>query len=353
MSVGTDEHNERGRARWLVALLMALAVGLGLAVGYLSDGHPLTLAVALGEVFIWIGALLVAAVLWWRRRRPRSALVLLGLTAALLLPLRLPLAPAAATTRAQDYDDLDELEALRRCVDAQPAPRQLEIMAWNTRGLASDGAARQRARALAGADVLVLTEVETGLPVNSMADELGGEARFASAIRGRGTGLVVLGGGQMAQCNGRSMWTFELPTLEERRRAIAVLVIAHRTPILAVHLDRPATLEQGMRWPALLEASSQKLATIARALGPRTVIVGDTNTDARFNRFYATLAAAGVQAAPTRPTWPARLFGRRMFPMFALDRILVGEGWEFDSFSNERPDLRSDHMAIRGLLKAR
>ena len=328
-----------------LALVGALGL-LGLVCGTASDSTILTIALLLFEPLLWLSAV-GAAALMLSRRRVADAAVVLAAGALFSIGARLPSPEVEGSGAA-----MESLGAFGRCADERPR-RPLRLVSWNVR-VHREPAATARAVRELDADLAVLQEVKDLDVPGAIAEAWDGDMIHADAMLGWGTAVVVRNGG-FVECDGRDHRVIQLPA-EGDRRAIAVVAVvntaAGRIPLVTVHTDRPASLGEAARWPELLDLTGRRLAAIVRGIDhPATVLVGDTNTHHTFHRFGGQIRAAGLEPAPLESTWPARLGGMRLLPLYSLDRLWAGPAWSERRLDALRLDPPSDHLAIIAELR--
>lgn len=330
------------------AAVVGAALTLGLLAGVVADRHAAGITLLLLEPVLWAAAAGAALYLALRRRVPDAvaaivAGVLFGVGARLFAPFAVtppPPNPALAELGRCARDG----GGGRGGVDAP-----WRAASWNVQ-VHRDREATIRAALAFDADVLVLQEVKDLSLVDEIARRSNGDAVHAPAMLGWGTAVIVADG-RIVPCGGRRIRVVELAA-ENGRRAVSVATVVEseavgRIPVVTIHTDRPASLAEVYRWPRALETSARRVGAAVRAIDhPAVLVAGDTNTHATFHRFHSILAAAGVELAPSPATWPARLGGVPVPPLYVVDRIGTGPAWRVARLRAARPAAPSDHLAI-------
>jgi hypothetical protein len=129
-------------------------------------------------------------------------------------------------------------------------------------------------------------------------------------------------------------------------------------PVAVFHADRPLDLSEFAQWPRLLRRSARTLAEVAillgsdRGRGAAPVLGGDSNTHHTFRHFHGRLAAAGLERARPRRTWPVQWQGFPLVPVYALDGIWYGDHWRAIDSKTLEASLDSDHLPHAVTLRA-
>lgn len=375
MALVTPQSARHGVLRALV-LLGALA-GISLlcvAVAGLADRTLPTLLLLVAEPVLWIG---FVAICLHGALAQRVEPVVLGLSSLVALGLAVrqdrPLEP--------EPEPPDEASpTVRHCAGQSGLPeRPLRVATWNASQHPDRAAATQAVLDL-DADLVVLQEVDEAFVLDLAArvqDQLveGGlatgpdeasrsdaddpaiaEGLFVHAEATWGHGIVVRDGFfGVCGADQRDAFGISLPTAGDRE-ALASLtfpVLGDTVlPIISLHLDRPGAAAELARWPYLLEQSSSRIAGFAGALdAPGLLVLGDTNTHGTFRRFHGRMRDAGLLAVPGRATWPGNLAGFPSLPLYQLDRVWHGVGWETHDVDAVR--MPSDHLAVVAELRPR
>jgi len=329
---------------WGPALASSL---VGCGATWLADGHPITLTLMLAVPVLW-GLVALAVLVITALRRWRLLVRFVAAVLPFMIALHLPvLAPAGSP---EPPPDADRLTACAHAIESERNPeesgaRPLRILSWNTRGLGNPTPVADVAAPLAelDADILLLQEVRSEAAAVALADALEADVVWHRVVYSLGPAILSKRDA-LETCGGHRSWMVSLPSIDARAAGAAV-AFAGGVPVVSMHLDRAREHGEIGKWSDMLSRSAARIAGLAELLGPRVVVAGDTNTSTRFHRFHATLAAGGLEPAESMRTWPARWGRDDVIPVYALDRIYVGRGWEVASATSERLP-HSDHLAV-------
>jgi hypothetical protein len=339
----------------LASLLLRPGEGTGQLTGLLLLAEPLAIGLA-GYLL-----LLLLARRWWLS----SASLAIG-TAAAVAVLH---APAATPVLADpEIPWAQQVSACARQNELPSAP--LRLLSWNTSGATLDARTLERL-VEQRPDVAVLSGLEDGAFLERLAEVLPGES-LSFGSRGDQVGIYVRG--VFEDCGeAAGAWPLtifgpglgpiladyaldhddqeQLPDHHVARRTSGQLVFAFprvqgvgTIPLVAYELPTASSRIGSRPWTHAVQDGSQTLAAAAALGGPSVVAVGHLGVPPSFQHTLAVLRSAGLHDAGGPPTWPARVRDLPSLPLYRMERVLSGSGWQ--ASSAQTVDLPSPHRPL-------
>ena len=339
----------------LAALLLRPDEGTGRLAGLLLLAEPLAIGLA------GYALLTLLARRWWLS----AASLTIG-TAAAVAVLHAP----SATPLLAD-PEIPWAEQVSACAQQnEPPSALLRVLSWNAIGAALDAQTLERL-VEQRPDIAVLTGLQDGRFLERLAEVLPGES-LSFGSKGDQVGIYVRGVFQDCgeQAGAWPLTVFgpghgpiladyaldhddqaQLPDHHVARRTSGQLVFAFpqvqgvgTVPMVAYQFPTRSSRIGSDTWTHAIQDGSQALAAATILGGPSVVAIGHLGMPPTFQHTLAVLRSAGLHDAGGPPTWPARIRALPFLPLYRMERVLSGPGWQAHSATTV--DLPSLHQPL-------
>ena len=295
----------------LPLLLCAVLTGVGVVVGWVNDGSPLTATLLLLEPLLLVVGIWTATIARWRGASGVSLGISFGLVGA-TLAVRLPYPTVPPELSPPEWTD-----PVHRCAAAIDMPVDpVRILQWTLDGAVTRDDVLATVRA-AQADVVVLHRVTDPTLFDEVAEAFGGESRLRGADGGA-TGILASGG--FHPCGGASEWTDP----EATDTSVQFVGVPPETifPLVVTRIHSATGGE-----PGRLASLQRTLSVLSGVQGASTVVVADAPAPRSSRDLSLEFGRIGLASVPVPPTWPARMGPVPLLTVHPFTRVWIGPIW--------------------------